>query len=180
MKKIILLLAVPFLIVSQLMAQDSPIQLLVDKYSEKKGVTTVVISKDMLKLLGGFGQDKDSNAMSQALANVQGLTILKYTAASADDNLAEKIYKDIMGTIPMKDYNEIMKIKKNGKKVSLLQRKDSGIGNMLLIVNEEDKVVLISLDGSINVEAFSKIAKSLNVDALKGAEEDGDSNNPNK
>ncbi len=63
-----------------------------------------------------------------------------------------------------------MKIRENGKKVSLLQRKEKGKANMLLIVDEGDEIVLISLDGNIDVGAFSQIAKSLKVDALTGAE----------
>ena len=173
MKKIILLLCFVLLIAPRLMAQNSPIQELVDKYSDKKGVTTVVVSKDMLQLFGDIGQDEDSNAMTKALQNVRGLTILRYSAESPDDNIAGKIYKDIMTTIPIKKYKELMKIRKDGKKVSLLQRKEKGKANMLLIVDEEDEIVLISLDGNINVGAFSKLAKSLKVDALKGVEEIG-------
>ncbi len=86
MKKTILLLCTVLLIAPRLMAQGSPIQELVDKYSDKKGVTTVVVSKDMLQLFGDIGKNEDSNAMSEALKNVRGLTIFKYSAKNSLDS----------------------------------------------------------------------------------------------
>lgn len=155
MKKIsvilaLLLFSIPFY------AQNKAIDELFDKYSGKEGITCVNINGGLLTLASWMDDDKDTKDMIKDLKNVRILAMENNT----DVNI--NFYKEIIASVPVKDYVELMTVKEKDEDVKFLVKQSDGfITELLMIVGGKDNA-LISITGRIDPKNLSKMRKIVN------------------
>ncbi|MDA3952408.1 MAG: DUF4252 domain-containing protein [Bacteroidales bacterium] len=166
MKKVILVLFV-FLFPVILMAQNSPIDELFEKYSGQEGFTSVYITSYMFSMFSDL--ETDDPEFDKLIKNLKGIKIL-----ATDDayNGSANFYKEIIDKIPMDQYKELMVIKEKDQDVKfLVNEKDGIITELLLIAGGKSDNALISIQGNIDLKNISKLSKSMNISGLEHLEE---------
>jgi hypothetical protein len=151
MKKIsvilgMLLLSLPFY------AQNKAIDELFDKYAGKDGFTSVNINGGLLTLASWFDDDKDSKDMLKELNHVRILAMDDHTQNNVN------FYNEIIGSIPVKEYEELMTVKEKDQDVKFLVKQSDGIINELLMIVGGHDNALISITGKINPKNLSKVS----------------------
>ncbi|MFP4024352.1 MAG: DUF4252 domain-containing protein [Thiohalospira sp.] len=166
MKKIILnlvLLLIPF----YLIAQNSPVDELFDKYSSKEGFTTVYITSYMFSMFSEM--ESDDPEFDELVKNLTGIKILA-TDGTYSGNA--NFYNEIINKIPISDYKELMVIKEKDQDVKfLINEKNGKIIELLLIAGGKNENALISIQGNIDLKNISKLSKSMQINQLEHLEE---------
>jgi hypothetical protein len=166
MKKIILnlvLLISPFLLI----AQNTPVDELFEKYSGKEGFTSVYITSYMFSMFADM--ETDDPEFDELVKNLTGIKIL-----STDETYAgnANFYTEIINKLPLSKYKELMVIKEKGQDVKfLINEKDGKIIELLLIAGGKNENALISIQGNIDLKNISKLSKSMQIEGLEHLEE---------
>ena len=161
MKKLILIVAI--LLPLAVLAQETPVDKLFDKYANQKGFTTVNISG---KLLGFAAQiETGDEATGKMLSSLTGIRVLSVE----DDELNKSLdfYEELNkeGFFKDNDFEVLMEVTEENEIVRFLA-KDAGngkISDLLLVVGGDDNA-LISISGIIDPANIGKITKAMNVD----------------
>ena len=166
MKKVILNLFA-FIFPVMLIAQNTPVDELFDKYSGKEGFTSVYITSYMFSMFTDI--ETNDPEFDELMKNLKGIKIL---ATDESYNGNANFYKEIIDKIPMSKYKELMVIKEKDQDVKfLINEKDGKIIELLLIAGGKDENVLISIKGNIDLKNISKLSKSMNINGLEHLEE---------
>ena len=159
-----------FLIVSLpiiAIAQNTPLDKLFDKYSGQEGITSVYITSYMFSMFSDL--ETDDPEFDELIKNLKGIKIL-----ATDDSYPGKVdfYKEIIGKLPMSEYNELMVIREKDQIVKfLINEKDGKIIELLIIAGGADENAIISIQGNIDLKNISKLSKSMNISGLEHLEE---------
>lgn len=167
MKKLMLKMIL-FLLPVALLAQNSAVDKLFEKYSGMEGYTSVVISSKMFSL---FSEMETSDEDFDKL--VHGLTSIKILATDDEFEGQGKVnfYKEIIQELPLDKYEELMVVKEKDQDVKFLIREDGGeIVELLLIVGGKEDNALISIQGVIDLKSISKLSKSMDIQGLEKLE----------
>jgi hypothetical protein len=166
MKKIILnlvLLISPFLLI----AQNTPVDELFEKYSGKEGFTSVYITSYMFSMFADM--ETEDPEFDELVKNLTGIKIL-----ATDENYSGNVnfYTEIINKIPLSKYKELMVIKEKDQDVKfLIHEKDGKITELLLIAGGKNENALISIQGNIDLKNISKLSKSMQIEGLEHLEE---------
>ena len=166
MKKILIILVIAILPILAI-AQNTPVDELFDKYSGQEGITSVYITSYMFSLFTDL--ETDDPDFDELIKNLKGIKIL-----ATDDSYPGKVdfYKEIIGKLPMSEYNELMVIREKDQIVKfLLNEKDGKIIELLIIAGGADENAIISIQGNIDLKNISKLSKSMNISGLEHLEE---------
>jgi hypothetical protein len=167
MKSNVLIIMVLFCVPSFLIAQNSAVDKLFDKYSEKEGFTTVLISQYMFEMFKNIEtEDKDFDNMVKGLKSIRILTVDNAKLAPAGINF----YKEIMKDLPVNDYKELMVIKGKGQDVKFLIKEVQGKISELLLVSGGQSNAFICIQGNIDLKSIAKLSKSMNIEGMKQLE----------
>lgn len=149
-----------------LMAQQSPVDKLFDKYAGREGYTSVFISKH---LFGLFAQmDKEDKEFEELIGKLTAIKIL-----SADGTVKSNVnfFTEIMKELPIKEYTELMVVKEKGQEFKFLIREKNGrISELLMISGGVNNNALISIQGDINLKNISTLSKSMKVEGIENLE----------
>lgn len=121
---------------------------LFDKYEDNKGVSTVVISKTLLNLAGGFSSisDKKLSKMAGKMDNVRILNC-------HDKGLIAKIKADAQAIYTRDEYEEMMRINEEGQRVVIYQRVLKSGKNEYALSNVGDSdLSIINITGILTLE----------------------------
>ncbi|MGC9373716.1 MAG: DUF4252 domain-containing protein [Bacteroidales bacterium] len=166
MKKIILnlvLLFSPFLLI----AQNSPVDELFEKYSGKEGFTSVYITSYMFSMFADM--ETEDPEFDELVKNLTGIKILA-TDETYSGNA--NFYTEIINKLPLSKYKELMVIKEKDQDVKfLIHEKDGKIIELLLIAGGKNENALISIQGNIDLKNISKLSKSMQIEGLEHLEE---------
>ena len=161
MKKIILgIVAITFSIAT--MAQTNAVDRLFDKYADKDGYTSVLVTKYMFQLFEKVASDKDDKDFKEITRKLTGIKILTIDSA-VNVKRGHSFYKEIISSLPASEYKDLMVIKEKGQEVKFMIREDNGRISELLMVAGGDDAVLIALQGDIDLKQVSKLSKSMNI-----------------
>lgn len=163
MKKIAIIFVLAFISVT-LMAQNKVVDKLFEKYADREGYTSVVITKHMFNLFSSIETKEDDEYMNM-IKNLKNIRIL-----SGPDGGEEGVnfYKEIMSNLPKGEYEEIMAIKDSGKDIKFLVKKEKNIiAELLMIVGGGGDNVIISISGDINMKTISKLSKSMGIQGME-------------
>lgn len=166
MKRTVLIMVLFFAGVA-LMAQNSAVDKLFDKYSGKDGYTSILISKYMFSMFSDVNPDnKEFNDL------VGKLNSIKILASDSSNTEGVNFYKEIMSELPVKDYKELMVVKEKNQEIKFLVKDNNGlIVELLLIVGGKSDNVLICIQGdNINLKNIAKLSKSMKIDGLENLE----------
>jgi len=160
MKRAVLLFALAALPVI-LMAQNSAVDKLFNKYKGKEGVTTVQISPELFQIVQAMEVEEveEHDIPLDKIASVKILTI-------EDEDLWEGVnfYDEIKNDLDVNDFAELMTVDEGGETVRMwLKANESLVSEFLLIVGGDDNVV-IYISGSFDMNDLEGMAESLGQD----------------
>ena len=144
-------------------SQESPVEKLFDKYNGKEGFTSVNIDKDLFEAMSPLA-DKDSKGLQKAVKNLKGIKILTYTPGSIPKNKRIDFYKEVINTLPLNEYKNLMNVESSDSKVKFLIRKKNDRPNELLMITGEDsESTLIWMSGDIDLKNIKSLTKDLDI-----------------
>lgn len=170
MKKLIVRIATVALLVFPLMlsAQNSSIEKLYEKYVGEDGFTCMSISKEMFQLMMAFdsGNNDDVKDIQNVIDNLNGMKILKYDADKGDEMPVFR--EEIQNILKKKNFTELMVIIEDDQEIKfMINKKGDDIIELLLMVDEDDELAVISFYGIIDLNAISKLSKSVQISGME-------------
>jgi hypothetical protein len=160
MKRIVLLLiAVAF--PAFIMAQNSAVDKLFNKYKGKEGVTTVQISPEIFQIMKAM-EVEDIEEHDIPFDKISSVKIL--TIEDGEGFEGVNFYKEIQNELDVNDFAEIMTVDDGGETVRMWMKADQGnVHEFLLIVGGDDNV-LIYVTGNFNMKDLEGLAESFDHD----------------
>ena len=156
MKKFVLILLVA-LAPAFLVAQNSAVEKLFDKYGGEKGFTTVTINGSLLKMAAQFSDDDDD---LDVLDDINTIKILVQ-----EDGEASNFYSVVMSELKRDSYEELMTVNTDEEDVIFLIKKSGDrISEFLLVVGGENENAIIYMGGSLSMKDLAKLSKGMHLD----------------
>jgi hypothetical protein len=160
MKRIVLLaMAVAF--PAFLVAQNSAVDKLFNKYSGQEGVTTVSISPELFQMVNAMGIEEieDADIPFDKIASVKVLTI------EDEDQWADvNFYTEISKDLDVDNFEEVMTVNDGGEMVRIWMKVEKNeMSEFLLIVGGDDNV-LVYITGNFNMNDLEELAESVDGD----------------
>ena len=166
---VILLLFVPVIVFGQKSAVDD----LFDKYTNLDGFTSVDVSKGLFELFAEIeADDPEFEDFQKAINGVESLRLIAYSIKDEDNGnsmeMKERFYKDVMSSIPFKDFKELMVIKDSDANVNFYAKSSGSIiSEMIMVVDGNDEAVLLSLTGNLDLNYVAKLGKSMDIGGMQ-------------
>ena len=163
MKKL-MVVAVVMMVSASVQAQDA-ISKFFSKYQNDETFSQVTISSKMFNLFTNMEvEDKDDQEVMDAISKLKGLRIL----TKEDTRDSRTLYKEAMGMIPMKEYEELMTVRDKDKDMKFFIKEAGGkISELVMVMGGNEEFMVMSLFGEIDLKQVSKIGKKMNVDGLE-------------
>ena len=115
-----------------------------DKYAEMDGVSSVYITKSMLKMfpsMSGKINGVDVGNLASKLENIQIL--------SADEpNIIEQLRKDTKHISTKNGYDELLRVRDDGDKTTIYFKEKKKNSEFILITDEGNEFTIISIVGN--------------------------------
>jgi len=172
-KKILSILLIAIIIIPfGLIAQDSPIDIIIKKYGDEDGFTTVVITEEMFALFANIETDEESEDFNNVMKGLKSIKIITF-----DNSEYEKaqlnFYMSLQEDLTSEEYTELMSIKEKDQDVKFFIRKlKSGkIGEMIMVSGGEGDNTLISIQGELDLNDMSDLSHSLGIKGLEHLKE---------
>lgn len=164
MKKLAILVA--FMISPMLVSAQG----VFDSYEDEKDVTSVVVTKNMFKLLSKIEVETDDPEVKEYMDMVNSLDNIK-VFMTENKSVGARMKADVkkyVGT--SKGLEELMRIKDDGKNVKFYSKEGSDenhVSELLMFLDGEmdgkEGTVVMSITGNIDLKQISKLTKELNV-----------------
>jgi len=168
---LIALFIVPFGLIAQ-EAEDSPVDIIIKKYGDEDGFTTVVITEEMFALFANLENKEESEDFNNLMKGLQSIKII--TVDNSEHNKAKlNFYHSLQEDLSAETYTELMSIKEKDHDIKFFIRKlKSGkIGEMIMVSGGEGDNTLISIQGEIDLNDMSDISHSLGIKGLEHLKE---------
>jgi len=167
MKKIItisLMLAIPVI----LLAQNPAIDKLFNKYQGKDGFTTVLINKEIFKMISSA--EKKEQTLDEPLDKISGIKILTQENDSVMKGL--NFYEELKADIDFSDYKELIVVKEKDQDARIVaQEHDGRMTELLIIVGGNDNV-LVWIAGDFTFEELAELSKINGLEHLNMLDDD--------
>jgi uncharacterized protein DUF4252 len=174
MKKIAILVA--FIITPMLVSGQG----MFDSYEDESDVTSVVVTKNMFKLLSKIEIESDDPEVVAYMEMVNNLDNIK-VFITENESVGAKMKADVQKYVSSsKGLEELMRVKKDGKNVKFYSKQgkdENHVSELLMFLEGEmdgkEGTVIMSITGNIDLKQISKLTKELNVpgsDELKNVE----------
>ncbi len=133
-------------------AQNNYIESFYEQYSKDERVTNVTIKGWLLDIATNISTDESSK---EVLSKITQLRIL----LMEDGNpVTKKELNKLKKGIKKDDFEELMQIRDGGSHVDFyIREEDDQITNVLMLVNDNDEFVLLSLEGLLKLEDLKNI-----------------------
>jgi hypothetical protein len=138
------------------------------KYANMSGVTSVVINKNMFKLMNKLDLDSEDPEVQEYINMINDLQDIKIFTTS-DPEISKQLNADAEKYLSKNKLEELMRIQEDGQRVLFLYqpgKTDDEINQLVMHVNNsngESESVLIIVNGLIDLNQVSKLANKLNV-----------------
>ena len=123
-----------------------------EKYADMEGVTSVYISKTMFKLMQGLPMEigTDDVDMGKIIGKLDGLYIL----TTEEPQIMEALRKEIAFINKKEGYEELMRVKEDGQKVTIYMKelKDDRSEYVLVVDSTDDEFVVMVFSGTLQPE----------------------------
>ena len=171
MKKIAILIAI-FLAPMLASAQNA-----FDSFENDKDVSSVVVTKNMFKLLSKIDLESDNPEVAEYKALVDNLDNIK-VFTTENPTVAKKMDAAVASYVSKsKGLDELMRVNDDGNNIKFYSKEGSSenfVSELLMHlrgdVEGKNMTVIMSITGNIDLKQISKLTKDLNVpgsDALK-------------
>ena len=126
-----------------------------DKFADMDGVTSVCISKSMLKL---FPQGKTSvNGID--IGNIADRLDCIQILSSEESDIIGKLRKETSSISRENGYEELMKIREDGEKTTIYFNERNKKKEFVLLVDEKDEFTIMSLVGDLTLKEIQGIVQ---------------------
>lgn len=126
-----------------------------DKYTDSEGITSVYISKSMLGMLPSGSTKINGIQLGDITQRLDNIQIL-----SCDEKaIIPQIRQEISVFSPKNGYEELMRIREDGEKVSIFYHKKRK--EFVLVADEVEDITLISIVGDITLEEMKGIVDKM-------------------
>lgn len=170
MKKAMIMAAALFL--APLVYGQTASNKLFDKYSGKEGYTSIHITQYMFQLFADLDTDEEMKEFTEMASSIDRMKILTADSDSLHPNRAQDFFKDATGTLPIKQYQELMIVKDGDQTVQMLiQEEGKMVSEFLMLVNDEQETVVISITGNIDLNQLARMSSKMNIDGLENLKE---------
>ena len=147
MKKIIALAALLLSIISASAQNGRSIYM---KYSDEPNVSAVYVSPAMFRLIGRIPDIQAGDGNVNLTPVIQGLNGL-YILNSENQDLNDKLAKDVKKFINSGTYELLMEAKENGEKVTMYTCGDENtVTSFVLLSSEGTELTFICIDGKMD------------------------------
>jgi hypothetical protein len=166
MKKLIIAMSLTLLTVT--LSAQSAVDKVFNKYAGKDGYTTVVINKFMFQFLSNIETgDPEYESFKNATSGIESIRIL-----TRDGKGSEAFGKELLESLPRKDYKEMMTVKEANEEVVFLVKEEAGeIREFLLVVSGSGEDVLIAINGIIDLKSIASLTKGMDLPAMESLKE---------
>jgi len=136
------------------------------KYQDDETFSQVTISSKMFSLLTDMQVDKpEHQEIISAISKLKGLRILGKDHARD----GRVLYKEALGLLPSKDYEELMSVRDEDKDMKFFIRggaTPSKIAELVMVMGGNDDFMVMSLFGDIDLKQIGKIGAKMDIDGL--------------
>lgn len=141
-----------------------------DSYENENEVTTVVITKNMFKILGQVDAKSDDPEMKDYLEMINGLESIKIFITE-NDNIGSRMKTDVRNYVASsKGLDELMRIKKEDANVKFYSKygsDESHVTELLMFMHGEmdgkKGTVIASITGNIDLKHLSNLTKEFDL-----------------
>ncbi len=152
--------------VALVQAQNSAAHKLFDKYEDKKGFTSVLISEYAFQLLADVAEGEEEEF--QEVANM--ITGLRILTAEGNATQSAEFAKELSKTFNFNSssYKPLMTVKSDGEDVKFyLREENKKISEFILLVLDPESPVMILIEGeNIDLNKLKKLANKTDIDML--------------
>ena len=122
-----------------------------DRYAEWRDIKTVYISKRMLKMVKSYDGEVKVNGMRLGIMN-EGLENIQIFNCEVKPAI-EKLRKETRELVPANGYEEVISIRDEGEKVSILFKElKENLSEFVLITDRPNEFNIISIVGKITLQ----------------------------
>jgi hypothetical protein len=146
-------------------AQGDAIAKFFNKYQDDESFTQVTVSSKMFSLFTNMEvKSPEDQEVLNAISKLKGLRIL----AKENTSDAKGLYKEAMGILPVKEYEELMSVRDKNKdmKFYIKEVKPGTIGELVMVAGGDDDFAMLTLFGEIDLKQISKIGSKMDIDGL--------------
>ncbi len=147
MKKVFITWIFVLLACAGLHAQES----FFEKFADRKGVTSVYISKRM------FGMMKNIDSGNINLANVAGKINSMQILTCENKSVADELRKETTHIKPENGYEELIRVREEGERVTIYVKEGSKENEYVLLIDEQDEFTIILLNGQLTLEEIQGV-----------------------
>lgn len=161
MKKITAIIFALFIGVS--LNAQSAVEKYFEKYEDNNDFSTVYVSPKMFSMITKATSDADLKDL-EVLKDLKGLTRL------STEKTPMKYYKEATKSIPLSEYDELVKVKENGSKVNIFTKSSGNqdvVKEVLVLSGSDKKFSILSFVGNIKLSDLNKLAKNLNIEGAE-------------
>lgn len=141
-----------------------------DSYEDIDGVTSVVVTKNMFKLLSKIDIESDDPEVKEYMEMVDNLDNIK-VFITEDKGVGAKMKADVASYVSRsKGLAELMRVKEGDKNIKFYSKEGSSenhVSELLMFLDGEmdgkEGTVIMSITGNIDLRQVSKLTKDLNV-----------------
>ena len=129
-----------------------------DKYADMDGVTSVYITKSMLKMfpaMSGKINGVNVGNIANKLDNIQILS-------AGDTNIIEQLRKETKHINTKNGYEELMRIRDDGDKTTIYFKERKKNSEFVLITDEKDEFTIISIVGDLTLQEIQEMMNEEN------------------
>ncbi len=141
-----------------------------DSFEDEKDVTSVIVTKNMFKLLAEIDVDSSDPEVKEYMKMVNNLENIKIFITENKDvsaRMKTSVDKYLAGS---KGLNELMRVKDEGKNIKFYSKEgknESYVSELLMFlegdVDGKNSTIIMSITGNIDLKQISKLTKQLNV-----------------
>ena len=127
-----------------------------DKYADMDGVTSVYITKSMLSLFPQGNTNINGVNIGNIANRLDNIQIL-----SADEkDIIDQLRKEASDINPKNGYEELMKVREDGEKVTIYFNERKKKKEFVLVVDDKDEFTIISIVGNLTLKEIQGIVQN--------------------
>ncbi len=133
---------------------SAQISKLFDQYSDAKGVTSVYISKAMIRMMPDMKTNGlDMSGMAGKINNIRVLT-------TENADMVAKMSRELNSEIKKDSYEILLSANDNGEKTMIYLKTDAdGVNNYLIVAQEARELSIVLISGTITPADIQKMNK---------------------
>ena len=143
-------------------AQNDAITKYFSKYVDNDDFSHVTVSGKMFSMINQIEvEDDEDRAMVESLGKIKGVKAL-----FAEENVnGEAMYKEALGLIDGKGYEELMSIREDDKDIKfMIKEKGNKIDELFMVMGGDNEFGLVSIVGDgIDINQLYKLSKNIGM-----------------